>query len=134
MKQITLITPPDQAGTLAAIAEVMADANANITSCEANDDGSHCVITLRAEPYDVALRALSEAGYQAIGEDLLLVRIKDEPGALAKLSSNLKEPGINIRSMRFARRENGWAIVMMSTDNDDRARELLAPFLAANGL
>ena len=133
MKQITLITAPGQAGTLAAIAEVMAEANANITSCDANDDGSHCVVVLQADPYEVALRALSKAGYHAIGEDLIVLKIKDEPGALARLSSNLKEPGINIRSMRFARRENGWAIVIMSTDNDEKARELLEPFLASTG-
>ncbi|MEM7557626.1 MAG: hypothetical protein AAF394_00755 [Planctomycetota bacterium] len=133
MKQITLITAPGQAGTLASIAEVMAEASANITSCDANDDGSHCVVVLQADPYDVALRALSEAGYHAIGEDLIVLKIKDEPGALARLSSNLKEPGINIRSMRFARRENGWAIVIMSTDNDEKARELLEPFLASAG-
>ena len=34
------------------------DANANIASCDANDDGPHRVITLQAEPYDSALRAL----------------------------------------------------------------------------
>ncbi|MFN3189969.1 MAG: ACT domain-containing protein [Aureliella sp.] len=131
MKQITIIIPTNQPGTVATVAELLAEAQVNITSCDANDDGSHGLLVLRAEPYEVALRVLSEAGYQALGEDLIVLKIKDEPGALARVSSGLREPGINIRSMRFARRENGWAIVILSTDDDAKARELLEAHLVS---
>ncbi|MEM7473871.1 MAG: hypothetical protein AAF483_02705 [Planctomycetota bacterium] len=131
MKQITIIIPTNEPGTVATIAELLAEVDVNITSCDATDDGSHGLLVLRAEPYELALRTLSEAGYHALSEDLLVLKIKDEPGALARVSSGLREPGINIRSMRFARRENGWAIVILSTDDDLRAKELLSAYMVS---
>ena len=129
MKQITIITPPDRPGTVAEIADLLASNDINITDCDATDDHAHGVVLLRAEPYDAALRVLSEAGYTATNDDLLVLKLKDEPGALAKVAAELKEPGLNIRSMRFVRRENGWATVVMATDDNARAREFLAEFV-----
>jgi len=130
MKQITIITPPDRPGTLADITERLAARNINIVGISASDDDHvHGVIFLEAEPYDEALRVLAEAGYHAISEDLLAIRIKDEPGALAKVSARFREPQINIHSMRFARRDGGWATVILTTSDNERARTLLADCL-----
>jgi hypothetical protein len=130
MKQITIITPPDRPGTLADITERLAARNINIIEINASDDDHvHGVIFLEAEPYDEALRVLAEAGYHAISEDLLAIRIKDEPGALAKVSARFREPQINIHSMRFARRDGGWATVILTTSDNERARTLLADCL-----
>ena len=40
---------------------------------------------LRVNKYDRARRILRNAGWNAITEDSLLVRVKDEPGAIADL-------------------------------------------------
>jgi hypothetical protein len=129
MKQITIITPPDRPGTLADIAERLAARGVNIVQIDVTDDHAHGVVFLEAEPYDEALRALSDAGYHAISEEVLAIRIKDEPGALAKVAARFREPQINIRAMRIVRRDSGWATVILSTSNNDRARELLADCL-----
>lgn len=129
IKQITIVTPPDRPGTLADVAECLAARGVNIVDIDATDDHVHGVIVLRAEPYDEALRALSEAGYQAVGEEVLLIRIPDEPGALARVAARFREPGININAMRFVRRDAGWASVLVSTDDNERAREILADCL-----
>ena len=131
MKQITIISQSKRPGTIAEIADLLGAQGINITDCDATDSEEHGIIQLRAEPYDQALRVLSEAGYQAANDELLVVRIEDKPGALAELASQLKEPGINIRSMRFARREAGMATVVMSTDNNAAAREYLPDSLFA---
>lgn len=129
MKQITIITPPDRPGTLADVTERLAARGVNIEDIDATDDHVHGVIVLRAEPYDAALRALAEGGYNAVGEDVLLIRIPDEPGALARIAARFREPGININAMRFVRRDRGWASVLISTDDDAKARELLSDCL-----
>jgi hypothetical protein len=129
MKQITIITPADRPGTVADIAERLGARGVNILSLNASDDHVHGVIFLEAEPYDEALRVLADAGYHAISEDLIAIRIKDEPGALAKVSARFREPQINIHSMRFARRDGGWATVILSTNDNARARMLLADCL-----
>lgn len=129
MKQITIITPADRPGTVADIAERLGARGVNIVEMNATDDHVHGVIFLEAEPYDEALRVLADAGYHAISEELIAIRIKDEPGALAKVSARFREPQINIHSMRFARRDGGWATVILTTSDNQRARTLLSDCL-----
>ncbi len=126
MKQITIITPPDRPGTVADVAERLAARGVNILQIDVSDDHAHGVIFLEAEPYDEALRTLADAGYQAISEEVLAIRIKDEPGALAKVAARFREPQINIHAMRIVRRDGGWATVILSSNNNERARSLLA--------
>jgi hypothetical protein len=126
MKQITIITPPDQPGIVADVAERLAARRVNIVQMDVSDDHAHGVIFLEAEPYDEALRALAEGGYQAISEEVLAIRIKDEPGALAKVAARFRQPQINIHAMRIVRRDGGWATVILSTNNNEAARTLLA--------
>ena len=129
MKQIIIIVPPDQPGTVADIAEKLAARGVNIDQCEVTDDHAHGIVRLQASPYDEALRALADAGYNAMSEDVIVIRITDEPGALAKVAARFREPQININAMRFAHRDGGSAIVMLSTSDNARARELLADCL-----
>ncbi len=130
MKQITIVTPAGRPGTLADIAERLAARNVNILDIDATDDHAHAVVVLRAEPYNEALRALADGGYHAVSEDVLVVRLPDEAGALARLAARFREPGININAMRIVRRDGGWASVLISTDDNMRAREILADCLA----
>ena len=129
MKQIIILTPPDRPGTVADIAERLGARGVNILEMNVSDDHAHGVIFLEAEPYDEALRTLADGGYDAISEEVLAIRIKDEPGALAKVASRFREPQINIHSMRFVRRGGGWATVILSTNANDRARALLGDCL-----
>ena len=129
MKPIPIITPAGRPGIVADIAERLGARSINIQQMNVTDDHVHGIVFLEAEPYDEALRVLAEAGYDAISEDLIVIRLKDEPGALARVSARFREPQINIHSMRFVRRDGGWATVILSTNNNERARALLADCL-----
>ena len=129
MKQITIITPAGRPGIVADIAERLGVRGINILQMNVTDDHVHGIVFLEAEPYDEALRVLAEAGSDAISEDLIVIRLKDEPGALARVSARFREPQINIQSMRFVRRDGGGATVILSTNNNERARALLADCL-----
>lgn len=125
MKQILIITPPGHPGTLADIAGRLGDRGVNITDIDASDDHAHGVIRLQAEPYDDALRILSDAGYHAMSEDVLVIRIKDEPGAIARVAARFREPAINVLSIRILQRNNGWATLLLGTSDNAGAREIL---------
>ena len=129
MKQITIIVPPGRPGTLADIAERLAARGVNITGLDATDDHAHGVIFLAAEPYDEALRTLAEGGYHAMSEEVLVIRLQDEPGALARVAARMREPNINIQAMRILRRDGGWVSVVLSTNDNALARALLADCL-----
>jgi hypothetical protein len=125
MREITIVTPPDQPGTLADVTGCLATRNINITDMEVIDDHAHGIIRLQAEPYDEALRVLTDAGYHALSEEVLLLRLKDEPGAIARVAARFREPQINVNALRILRRNAGWATVALSTSDNVRARKLL---------
>ncbi|NNE93086.1 MAG: hypothetical protein HKN23_15690 [Verrucomicrobiales bacterium] len=124
MKQISVVAKRNQFLT-AQITELLAERNINIESfdVEAVDDCS--VVTLTTDNYDEALDALREAGLEAVSEDAIVIRVKDEPGSLAKIALRFKDEDIHLRSLRIMRRREGHALVAVSVDRTDRALELL---------
>ncbi len=129
MKEITLVTPPDRPGTLADITELLAARGVNLTDIEVIDDHRHGIIRLMAEPYDEALRVLTGAGHHALSEEVILIRIRDEPGGIAKVAARFREPAINVNSLRILRRQGGEAILALGTSDNAHARLLLSDCL-----
>ena len=72
------------------IAELLAAADINIETLDAEEVEGADVVTLSVDHYNRALAALRDAGYPAVTEDALLVRVEDEPGALAKVVLSLQ--------------------------------------------
>ena len=107
----------------------MAARNVNIVQMTAREHHCHAVILLDAEPYDDALHALAEGGYDAISEEIIAIDLKDEPGALAKVAARFRDSQINVQSMRIVRRDGGWATVILSTNDNSKARSLLSDCL-----
>ena len=128
MKQITVVAP-DRKGLVSEITKLLGDGGFNIETLNAGRVGRMGVILLSVDRYDEALAALRDAGFPALTEDALVVKIKDEPGAVARLSSRLAEAGVNVRSLRIIRRMEGEGLVAISADDMERARETLKDLL-----
>jgi hypothetical protein len=124
MKQITVLVD-NHPGAIADVTQVLADAQVNIETLDADGAEDHGVIILTVDHYDRALLALKDAAYQAISEDALVVRIEDRPGALAAIAARFKEANINLRSVHIIRRHETHALVAIVTENTDRARQLV---------
>ena len=97
MKQITIVTPA-QAGLMADISDHLGNAGINIETLEAFVVRDWDIVQLTVSDYDRALRVLRDAGYDAITEDAVVVNVKDQPGALAKVMRRLNEAGVGMRS------------------------------------
>lgn len=124
MKQITIVTK-SQRGLTADISELLAKAGINIETLDAEDVEGVDVVTLSVDHYNRALAALRDAGYPAVTEDALLVRVQDEPGALAKIALKFKKADIAVHSIRIMRRDNGWGIIAIGTERTDSAKALV---------
>ena len=124
MKQITIVTK-SRRGLTADISELLAKAGINIETLDAEDVEGADVVTLSVDHYNRALAALRDAGYPAVTEDALLVRVKDEPGALAKVAVKFKEADIAVRSIRIIRRDNGWGIIAIGAERTEAAKALV---------
>ncbi len=128
MKLITVIAR-NHPGEVARLADVLAGAGINIEDIDANTNNDIGVIHLVVDSYDAALRTLSQAGFQAISEDALVIRLDDRAGALAQIAGRFTDPQINLRSMHIVRREAGAVLVSIVTNDNTRAADLLGDVL-----
>ena len=128
MKQITIVTERS-AGLLARVSEILAARGINIETLDAETVQEHGVVILTVDRYDEALVALRDAGIPAVSEDAIIIRIADEPGALARISRRFHDAGIRLRSVRIIRRSAGYGLVALSTERTERALDLVRDVL-----
>jgi len=130
MKQI-VIPVPNRTGVVADVSEALGAAGVNIEEMDAEGAVDNGVIILMVDHYDLALRALQEAGFQAITEDALVLKLHNEPGSLAKVARRLEAAAINIRSLRIAKHLGEFTLVTLVADRQEEAREILRDCLVA---
>lgn len=131
MKQITLITE-NRTGVIAEISESLAKQNINIESLDAETFKNSAVIILTVDRYDEALHIINKMpDLKAITEDAIVVKIKDEPGALAQIAKRFKDADINIRSIRIIRRNEDISLAAICTERTAEAMKLVADILVS---
>lgn len=120
-----IVMAKNEVGVIADISRVLADNDINIEtiSTEALDDKGS--ISLTTNDYDGALRALTDAGFKTVTDDSLLVSLRDEPGALAKVAEKLKQGGVNIQSLQIVDRRGDHTTVAILTDDRGKTEGLL---------
>jgi hypothetical protein len=128
MRQIHVV---EEAGpnVIAELIEAVASAGVNIETLDSETLQGTLVARMTVDRYDDAIRALNQAGFHAISEDVLLVRLDDRPGALAEIARRFHTAGIPLRSVRIIRRGEGWGIVAVSTPRTQEALELVRDVL-----
>jgi hypothetical protein len=131
MKQISVVSHENQDIT-ASLAEALAGADINIETLDIEHVDETFIVTLTVDRYDEALHVLQQAGFEAMSEDALLIRLPDEPGGLAKIARRFREADVHVRSLRLVRRSKGHAIVAVSVDRTQKACELLRDVLISD--
>ena len=120
-----IITVRDEVGVIADISKALADENINIEALNTEVAGEKGVVILTTNESDRALRVLMNAGFRAISDEAMIIRLRDEPGALAKVAEKFKIAGVNIQSMHILNRHGGHATIALSADDLDLARSLV---------
>ena len=120
-----IIMANNEVGVIADISRVMADNDINIETMTAQGPGENGVVTLTTDDNDAALRALTDAGFKAVTDDALILKLPDEPGALAKVAQRFKDTGVNIQSLHILARHHGYTTVALSADDRTRAETLV---------
>ncbi len=124
MKQITIVAK-EYDGLTADIAAVLGEHGINIESLDAEALEGMGVVTLTVNHYNRALHALNDAGWDAVTEDAFVLRVRDQPGALARVAKRFKDAGVHVRSIRIIQNEGGWGMVAVSAEPVEKARELV---------
>lgn len=128
MKRIT-VAIQNRVGAIAGITETLAGADVNLVAINTERTGETGLVTLSTEEgdHDRALQCLVNAGYRAVTDEALLIRLKDEPGALAKVAARFRDAGINIQSLHILDRHEGYATVALDTEDREATAALLSP-------
>ena len=120
-----IVTAHNEVGLMADIADAMARADINILTINTDGVGENGVVVMTTDNNDAALDALAAAGFRAIIDEALVIRLKDEPGALAKVAARFKEAGVNIQSLHIIDRYHGYTTVALSPDDRAKAETLV---------
>jgi len=124
-----IIVARDKVGLLAHISKILACNSINIDSVSVETIGKDAMIHLVASREKEAMKLLEEAGFKVTGSDVILLKIEDHPGELAKVALTLAEAGINIRSVLFMRKENNKGLFAVKVTKPEKAVEILKDYL-----
>ena len=121
-----IIMVDNQVGVLAGITGVLAEAGINVDSLNTQTAGERGAVILTAQDTDRALSVLNQAGYKAVSDDSVVVRLRDEPGALASLAERLRQAGVNIQNLHILARHEGHALIALTTSDQAATRAAIA--------
>jgi hypothetical protein len=120
---LSLVSRP---GTLAALTRSLADAGVNITALSAPEASGRGKIRLLVNDPGRAKRALRKANYRANEEPAFMLRLRNKPGALARVAARLAKERINVRSIYATTAGRGSAVVVLTVGGNARnARRVL---------
>jgi len=120
---LSLVSRP---GTIAALARTLADARVNITALSAAETSGRGKVRLLVSDPARAKRALRKAGYRASEEPAFALRLRNKPGALARIAGRLAKARINVRSIYATAAGRGSALVVLTVGgNAAKARRAL---------
>ena len=106
-----MVSLTSKPGVLAQLTKTLADAGVNITSLSADAVSGRGKIRLIVNDPGKAKRALRRARYPVSEEPVFVVRLRNKPGALARVAGKLAKARVNIRSAYATTAGRGAAVV-----------------------
>jgi hypothetical protein len=97
VKQLT-VSLKNRPEALAQLAQVLADAKVNVVALLGSSAGAQGSAQVVVEQISKAKKALDKAGMSYTEGALEQFKLKNKPGALAKVTGKLAKKGINIKS------------------------------------
>jgi hypothetical protein len=128
MHHLTIVAE-DRTGLLVELSTLLGDNGINIADIQAQVHGADAIIQIDVDRHEDTLRVLAEDGFHVVADDSLLVRIADQPGALANLAKRLTDQVIDIRAIRVVQRHANFSVISVNCDKNDLAREVLRDVL-----
>ena len=94
-KQLALFLD-NRPGTLARLADALAEAKVNIYAISTSDTVDHSVVRLVVNDYRKALDVFESRGTLVVEDDVLMIEGDNKPGSLAKIAHRLSGAKVNI--------------------------------------
>ena len=123
--QRIIIMAENRVGVIAEISRALAVDGINIETLDTKDVGSSGIVILTTDHPNKALHALKNAGFKAVSDDAIIIKLVDEPGALAKVAEKFKRANVNIRSIHILNCQDGYSMVALTTNDRAKAEALI---------
>lgn len=122
------VTMDNVPGTLAKMCGALGEKQVNIIAFMSVEHEGRSLVRVIVDKVPVAKRALQAIGYQYTEEPVLATQLRNHPGALAAVATNLGDANININYV-YVGAEPGSSrpLVVFSVWDHDRAKELIKP-------
>lgn len=124
MKQVTVISE-DKVGLLADISYLLGKAKVNIESINADVVGGKAIICLALSDADRGKSVLETSGYRVGETNGVVLKLKDQPGELNKITTMLSKEGVNIENVHMLSREGKDTVISIVVDKPKKAASLL---------
>lgn len=124
MKQITLRVK-NSPGELNKICETLGKNAINITTMLGGGLNENGFIHLITKDDLTTTKAFELEGYKPEVKDLLTVKIRDNPGELAKITRKFARYGVNVNWIYLITREKGEVTLGFQVDDLKKAKDLL---------
>ena len=119
----------NEIGTLAQLSRALAHHGVNLLAIAALESGREGgAVRLVVMNRDLAVRALSKAGYLFSEEQVLFVEVSNRPGALAKTVEKLAKARVNIRyayATASSRAKKAAAVIAVADEDLAKAAKIL---------
>jgi hypothetical protein len=126
VKKELVIVIPNRPGTLGNITTELGRAGINLLGVDAASGIEYNVVRLVPDDAEKARRILRKKGQEIAESDVLVVTTKDQPGALAKVTSALGRAGVNIDYLyATAGKSTGEATIIIHVEDAEAAQKLV---------
>lgn len=125
ISQLTVFLTNEK-GRLAAATRTLANANINMKALFIADTADFGILRIFCDTPDVAVEALTAAGFRATLTPVIAVQVADKPGTLADLLSFCEGASMNIEYGYCFCDTDGTAIDVLKIDNGEEAEAVLA--------
>lgn len=118
---------PNEVGVLARTARSFSDAGIGVRGMLNYSQGSTTqTYMVLSSGLEQAKEILTEQGVESVGQgNVVAVTLEGETGALADMAERLAEAELNIANMYVCESPQGPSIIYVSTNDDDKAVEVL---------
>lgn len=117
-----IVMVENEVGIIADIARCLANADINMKTINTDGAGETGAVIITTDQDDLALEVLTRQGFKAVTDEPLVIRLRDEPGALAKVAERFKSANVNIQSLHIIDRRSDHATVALSLSPEDRTK------------
>nr|QNO54430.1 hypothetical protein IPKNHHKO_00004 [Methanosarcinales archaeon ANME-1 ERB7] len=130
MRTITIVAD-DKVGLLADISYVLGKAKVNIESINGDVVSDKSVIMLSLSDAHRGKDVLEASGYKVAEVNSVVLRLKDEPGELARITNMLSQDGVSIQNVHMLSKNGRETVISVSVDKPKRASSVLREYLVA---